>query len=843
MKYIYLALLSASTAAAQISDNFSDGNFTENPLWYGMHSHFEIDSLNQLHLDAPSENSASYLYLKSNILENTIWEMSLKMDFNPSSSNYVDWYIMANDSLLENSSEAYFVRIGNTEDEVSLYRQENGEITKIIDGLDDRVDINPVELKLKVDRTLGGNFSLWIDLLNGTGWALEGTIQDVQISTAIYSGIYCKYTSTRSDKFYFDDFMIDGETLIDSLPPLLHTAEINGLDKIILLFDESDFVEYNPAQFEIIPQNIMPSILTLNENELQLSFQNSLPINQNFQLRINSISDTSGNLMNDTLINFYIQKHHQFDVVISELMIDPEPSVQLPNTEYIELYNRTEYPLNIGGWKLLIDNNESILDPIVIPANSYLILIDEEDSLAFVESNFQMLSLVSLNNTEAYISLSDTDDKLVHEVYYHKQWYQNPNKENGGWSLEIMDVNNYCSEINNWKACENNLGGSPGFTNSVQQENPDTITPLINEILVTDDNEIQISWTENVYDSTLYFFSSYAFSNELSASSITHFMSETSIHFFDDLEEGLIYEMQIDSIEDCQGNISGIDSEFIQGVWPEEEMIYINEILFNPKTVGYDYVEFYNASEEYIDLSKLLIGNYDSLINDIVNTEIITESSVNFSPHSYLAICEDTAWLKANYGEDEELFFIEVDRLPSLPNEKGSLAISSISYEVIDAVYYNEDSHFPLLEDVDGVALERLSIYDNEWFSAASTENYGTPARQNSQFVYAQQTNAKIEVTPEVFSPNNDGDRDFTTIILQNEKASKTSISVYDNRGFIIKEICHSELVNQDAKWIWNGLDQNNIKLPISIYMVVIELIDKDGKQEVLRHPVVISGD
>ena len=56
----------------------------------------------------------------------------------------------------------------------------------------------------------------------------------------------------------------------------------------------------------------------------------------------------------------------------------------------------------------------------------------------------------------------------------------------------------------------------------------------------------------------------------------------------------------------------------------------------------------------------------------------------------------------------------------------------------------------------------------------------------------------------------------------------------------MIKEICHSELVNQNAKWIWNGLDQNNFKLPIGIYVVVVELIDANGRQKVVKHPVVI---
>jgi hypothetical protein len=841
MKYIYLALLSASTAVAQISDNFSDGNFTENPLWAGIQSHFEVDTFYRLHLNAPSENSSSYLSLKSKILENAVWELSLKMDFNPSSSNFVDWYIMANDSLLENSSESYFVRIGNTEDEVSLFRQENGEITKIIDGLDDRIDINPVEIKLKVERNLGGFFSLWVDLNDGNGWLLEGEAQDAQIYNAQYSGVNCTYTSTRSDKFYFDDFMISGECFTDTIPPTLLSAELLTENQIVLVFEASDFGELSTEHFEILPLNVFPYSLIQNQNVLTLNFENSLPINQEFQLLLSAISDSSSNIMNDTLIDFYIQKHNRFDVVINEIMIDPGPSVQLPNAEYIELYNRADYPINIAAWKLFIDGSESLLNSIVIPAQSYLLLIDEDDSLAFEESNSQALSLASLNNTEGYIGLLDGEDNLIHEVFYHKEWYQNPNKENGGWSLEMMDTNNFCSGKSNWKSCENNFGGSPGFVNSIQQENPDTIASLIDEILLIEDDEIQIIWSENLYDSTLYFFTSYVFSNELNPRSINHFMNETHIRFFDDLEEGLVYEIRIDSIVDCQGNLSSIYSEFIQGLWPEEGMIYINEILFNPKTLGFDYVELYNASEQYVDLSKLLIGNYDSLINDIFNTEFISDNSVNFPPHSYIALCVDTAWLKANYFSDEGLFFREVDQLPSFPNDNGSVAISSIAYEIVDVVFYDESSHFPLLEDVDGVALERLHFDSDEWFSAASTENHGTPARLNSQFVYKHQSTSKLDVIPEVFSPNNDGDKDFTSIDLQIAKSAKTSISIYDKRGFVIKEICHSELVNHNAEWIWDGLDQNKRKLPIGIYMIVVKFIDKDGRQKVIKHPVVIS--
>mgnify|MGYP001495869037 CR=1 FL=1 len=140
---------------------------------------------------------------------------------------------MTNDTLLENFSEAYFIRIGNTEDEVSLYRLDNGVITKIIDGLDDLVVMNKVDIKLKVERGLGCNFSLWVDFLDGFGWTLEDVIEDTHLNTAIYSGVYYKYTFTRSDKFYFDSFLIDGTPFFDSIAPKLHSIEVVGNDKII----------------------------------------------------------------------------------------------------------------------------------------------------------------------------------------------------------------------------------------------------------------------------------------------------------------------------------------------------------------------------------------------------------------------------------------------------------------------------------------------------------------------------------------------------------------------------------------------------------------------------------
>ncbi|MFT4877432.1 MAG: hypothetical protein ACI8XY_000389, partial [bacterium] len=425
MKYLILALLSSHCIMAQISEDFSDGDFTQNPEWFSNTSHFEIDSLNRLHLIAPTVTANSYLCFESNLLENTIWKMTVKMDFNPSASNYLDWYILASDSILKESNEAYFVRIGGTGDQLILYKKEGEISTQLITSSEGIVNTNPVEIRLKVERTVDGDIEVWSDLLIDGNWVLIGSATDLTELNAQYSGINCKYTSTRSDKFYFDDFSINGSPFIDSIPPKLVTVELIDSSSIVLEFSKNETLELTNQQFEMLPYSINATSVIQSENLIHVHFENSLPVNEEFQLKINSISDTNGNYMNDTLVDFYIQQHQQFDLIINELMVDPEPQIQLENTEYIELYNRASYTLKLHNWVLMIDEKEYNIDSVDIPANDYLILHNENDSLFFEGYNSSSIPYSSLNNTEGYIGLFDTENKLVHEVYYHKSWYKN----------------------------------------------------------------------------------------------------------------------------------------------------------------------------------------------------------------------------------------------------------------------------------------------------------------------------------------------------------------------------------------------------------------------------------
>ena len=94
-------------------------------------------------------------------------------------------------------------------------------------------------------------------------------------------------------------------------------------------------------------------------------FQNNMPV----QLFVEGIEDRYANEINDTnfVIDFFRPKYR--DVVINEIMADPEPTVGLPAMEYVEIANATQNILELSGWKLIADEDTFALDNFSLPPN------------------------------------------------------------------------------------------------------------------------------------------------------------------------------------------------------------------------------------------------------------------------------------------------------------------------------------------------------------------------------------------------------------------------------------------------------------------------------------------
>ena len=108
---------------AQINEDFSDGDFTNNPTWQGDVNNFVVNTNNELQLNAPSVTDTSFLSVETGILDfssNVSWEFYVKLDLSPSNSNNFRFYLTSDNANLKGSLNGYFIRVG-----------ENGSTDKI----------------------------------------------------------------------------------------------------------------------------------------------------------------------------------------------------------------------------------------------------------------------------------------------------------------------------------------------------------------------------------------------------------------------------------------------------------------------------------------------------------------------------------------------------------------------------------------------------------------------------------------------------------------------------------------------------------------------------------------
>ena len=152
-----------------------------------------------------------------------------------------------------------------------------------------------------------------------------------------------------------------------------------------------------------------------------------------------------------------------------------------------------------------------------------------------------------------------------------------------------------------------------------------------------------------------------------------------------------------------------------------------------------------------------------------------------------------------------------------------------------------------MIDNADGVSLERidpdgLSQDATNWHSAASTAGYGTPTYKNSQYKLLQSINATIEVTPKVFSPDNDGRDDIATIQYKTtEPGYVANITIYDANGRPVRNLVSNGTLGLQGYWNWDGLDDKKLKLPIGTYIVFTEIFNLEGKKEIFKNVVVLA--
>ena len=859
-----VALACSLFTKAQFTDNFNDGNFTSNPVWVGGITDWLVNPSFQLQSTNLFANSNYYLSTVSTLATGAEWDFYCQITFNPSGANYVDVYLTASSSDLKQlSTTGYFVRIGNTDDEVSLYRKDAGLETKIIDGVNGTLNTSNNVVKVKVVRTAAGAFTLSRDLSGtGTSYTSEGSVTDITYMTSAFFGVSVKQsTSSFFQRHFIDD--IEVKTYVpDITPPVIQTVTATSVNTLDLLFNEPVEAASSQLITNYSVSNGLGSPITAvrdatNNSLVHLVFGSNFPNRTNLTLTINGVKDLAGNVLNNGTALFSYFTAVQYDVVMDELMADPTPLVGLPDIEWIELKNTTAFDIDLQGFRIGKPTGQSGPMPSYILRPDSFVIVCTGSAVAAMSVFGPTLSVTnfpSLNNTGDLLYLLSKQGTVLHSINYTDAWYQNELKKDGGWTLEMMDTHNPCSGFSNWKASVDASGGTPGRKNSVDALNADQTDPKLLRAYATDSINIVLVFDEPLDSVKASLAASYSISDGIgvpvSATPLSPLFDRVNIRLTGAtaLLRNKIYTVTVNGVTDCVGNTIGATNTARVGLYEHTDSfnIVINEILFNPRPTSNDYVEIYNRSNKILNLKNVYIANRNTA-GAISSIEQLSTEDYLLFPQDFMVITESKSLVLHDYIANNPDAFMEVSSMPSFNDDESNVIILNEQGNIVDEVAYSNKWHFKLISNDEGVSLERIdydaaSQNEQNWHSAATSVGYGTPTYKNSQYKMDAGVQGEITVTPDIISPDNDGTDDFATISYSfPEPGYVANITVFDASGRPVRYLQKNALNGLRGYYRWDGLGEKNQKLAVGIYIIYTEVFNLKGKTKKFKNVIVLA--
>jgi|GEM_PF-713419 len=571
-------------------------------------------------------------------------------------------------------------------------------------------------------------------------------------------------------------------------------------------------------------------------------------------LVLEKIADENGNFISKTekLVVFYSAKRN--DVIINEIMTEPSADFGLPEVEYIELFNNTNFPLDLSGWFLTVGESRKELIIGELAPNGFAIILDSRiDTSLFSNCNIIPVSTLSINNTSDFLKLETQNGNLIDFLEFNEDWYADSQKKDGGFSLERIDSKNFCNDENNWTASQDNSGGTPCRKNSVASSNPDEILPFLRNINFLNDSVLELFFNESLDSVSLANLLNYVVDNQefkpVFVKEESPYFQKSTLYFSKKFVVGEIYFLSLKNIEDFSGNKVDSDNKFrfsIPQIVDSLDVI-INEVLFDSYENGTDFIELYNNSQKVFNLKDIFFAVQSSDSSSVKWVQICKESQL-FFPKEFKILTKSASGITNFYKTCDAKTFVLVSEMPSLSAEKGIISISSHTKKIVDKFSYYQNFHFALLDETKGVSLERLNYQrvtgdKNNWHSASSIVGYATPGLENSQFTENSQQSDEINVSPEVFSPDNDGFQDVLTIHYKfSESGYVANIKIFDSKGREIRNLCRNNLLGTEGDLTWDGLDNSNLKAPLGIYVLFLEVFDLQGDVKIFKKVCVVGG-
>ena len=624
-----------------------------------------------------------------------------------------------------------------------------------------------------------------------------------------------EYSPARDRNLWMDEIKMDGNFVRDTVAPGIEGVKVLDARRLQINFSEPVHL-FSHHSFHLSGTSygsMNPDTIHANQGELVLEFPGIIPNREEQLLWVTGICDGDANCLSDTLVTILRNEAEWGDVVFNELMVDPTPSVLLSEEEYLEVYNRSGYEVNLGEWKLEVNSkNHLITEQIIEPAT------------------YGVIAGITLPNEGATLALYSETGKLVHSVRYSLPWEGPDWKKEGGWSLESPDPDLVCNISEFWEYSSDPRGGTPGRINSNDAVLEDSDHPLFLYAGYGDQpGLVCLHFTEPVRFTLQDLDHVFVNPGHVKPDSVTTnvpLSDQMLLWFSEDMRERSAFRLLLPAVADCSGNPSGsLNFQFGRTADMRFGSMLINEMMYDPLDGKPEYIELYNPGDDFFDLRELSL-NVLKEGTEPVSPIPLSDHSRLVSPGEYLVVTRSIPHLMEAYHLELTGRWIEVKSMAVMQNPGGTVMLTDRSGAMVDMAFYGDHLHMELLNETRGVSLERISavrpgIEADNWHSAASVVDYATPGRENSQSVNDRESTELLTVDPEVFSPDNDGFQDLLKIsISPGTQGWVIRMWITDLNGDMIRNLANNHLSGPSVSYTWDGVQESGRMASGGIYVL-----------------------
>lgn len=648
------------------------------------------------------------------------------------------------------------------------------------------------------------------------------------------------YTSARDRALWLDDLVLEGHYEKDTLAPFVREVEFLDERSLKLVFSER-VMEPDPDAFTLSAEGqeegTVPDSIRVTDLGVEISFPDVIPNRVPRQIRIKDLADRDGNLLKDTVVNVMRNEAQWGDLVFNEIMADPDPAVR-HSEEYLELFNRSAYPIELEGWHLKVNDRTFMLNESMV----------EPESLELEPGNFMVVRGITLPNNGAIVSLHNHEGQQLHAISYRIPWDGPQWKKEGGWSLESPDADLPCRISANWEFSNDPGGGTPGRLNSNAGSRTDNEPPLLLFAGLGEPGELFLQYAEPLglpEDGTAAIRLDPGTAHPDSLQLADPLGEILKLHFQADFQQWSSFQLSVSGLSDCAGNKAD-DHRLVAGAVspPGPASVLINEIMYDPLEGDPEYVELFLSGQQVLDLQDLSIHLVEEGGSPDNPTPLSSRSRL-ILPGQYLVLTGSVPHLMNAYGLELSGQWVEVEGLTGLHNSSGIIYLTDRAGNVVDLAVYNDEMHMELLEDPGGISLERVSVNrsgsdaDN-WHSAASLEGYATPGRRNSQALQEEEGDRRLEVEPEVFSPDNDGSNDLLEITISTGGSDWViGLLITDVHGKRVRVLANNHLAGPSITYTWDGEGETGSMQPMGFYVIHARAYHPASGQKWIRRKAV----